>query len=128
MINTPNPYEENFFGQELIINLYSCNLKTISSGEEIKKFVITLCDKVIKMKRYGEPLIPHFGHENPMTSGYSLVQLIETSSVTGHFSEYKKSVYLNIFSCAWFDVEKTADYCKKFFGAKQIQVTVLKRE
>lgn len=79
------------------------------------------------MKRYGEPLIPHFGHDNPITAGYSMVQLIETSSVTGHFSEYKKSAYINIFSCAWFDMEKTAQFCQDYFEAKRIDFTFLKR-
>lgn len=127
MLNYTNPHEKKFYGQELIINLYDCDVEKISSGEEIKKFIIELCDNVIKMKRYGEPLIPHFGHENPITSGYSMVQLIETSSVTGHFSEYKKSAYINIFSCAWFDLEKTAQFCQEFFKAKRIDVTFLKR-
>lgn len=116
------------FGQELTLNLYDCDLAIISSGEEIKKFVIELCDNVIHMKRYGEPLIPHFGHENPITSGYSLVQLIETSSVTAHFSEYKKAVYLNIFSCAWFDPEKTTAFCKAFFKAGRVTSHLEKRE
>ncbi len=128
MLNSPTPGEEEMFGAELILNLYECDLATISSGEKIKEFVVTLCDEVIHMKRYGEPLIPHFGHDNPITSGYSLVQLIETSSVTAHFSEYKKSVYLNIFSCAWYDPKKTEEFCKKFFGAKRVESTYLKRE
>ena len=128
MINSLNKNEEGFFGQELILNLYGCELKKISSKGEIKKFVVELCDTVIKMKRYGKPLIPHFGHDNPVTSGYSLVQLIETSSVTAHFSELKKSVYLNIFSCAWFDAKKTEDYCRKFFKAGRVESHLLKRE
>lgn len=128
MINNPNPHEKDFYGQELILNLYECDLATISSGEKIKEFVTKLCDNVIKMKRYGEPQIPHFGHENPITAGYSLVQLIETSSVTGHFSEYKKSCYINIFSCAWYDIEKTTQFCQEFFGAKRVQATFLKRD
>ena len=128
MLNSPNPNEADMFGQELTLNLYDCNLETISSGEKIKEFVITLCDEVIMMKRYGEPLIPHFGHDNPITSGYSLVQLIETSSVTAHFSEFKKSVYLNIFSCAWFDAKKTEEFCKTFFGAGRVESHLLKRE
>lgn len=115
------------FGKELILNLYDCDLAKISSADEIKKFVIELCDNVIKMKRYGEPLIPHFGHDNPVTSGYSLVQLIETSSVTAHFSEYKKSVYLNIFSCAPYDEKVTEAFCKAFFGAQKVESTVLVR-
>lgn len=127
MLNFKNPHEKDLFGQELVLNLYECNLEKISSGDAIKEFVVKLCDNVIKMKRYGEPLIPHFGHDNPITAGYSLVQLIETSSVTGHFSEYKKSAYINIFSCAWFDLEKTAQFCQEFFEAKRIDVTFIKR-
>ncbi len=127
MLNSPDPKDAELFGQELQLDLYDCDLSIISSGEEIKKFVITLCDDVIKMKRYGDAFIPHFGHDNPITSGYSLVQLIETSSVTAHFSEYKKSVYLNIFSCAWYDVEKTTQFCKDFFKAQRATAHLTKR-
>ncbi len=127
MLYSKNPSEKNFYGQELIMNLYGCNLKKISSQAAIKKFVITLCNDVIKMKRYGEPQIPHFGHDDPISAGYSLVQLIETSSVTGHFSEYNKSCYINVFSCAWFDMEKTVAFTQKFFKAKRIESVFLKR-
>lgn len=127
MITNTGEVNENF-GQELILNLYDCDLKKISDGNVIKDFVVTLCDKVILMKRYGEPLIPHFGHENPVTSGYSLVQLIETSSVTAHFSEYKKSVYLNIFSCKWFDADKAKEFSKQWFGAERAEATLLQRD
>lgn len=127
MLNSPDPNDIEIFGQELTLNLYDCDLAKISSDEEIKKFVIDLCDNIIKMKRYGEPLIPHFGHDNPITSGYSLVQLIETSSITAHFSEYKKAVYLNIFSCAWFDPKMTEEFCQNFFGAKSCTSHLQKR-
>lgn len=127
MLNNPNPHEADHYGQELILNLYDCDLAKISSEKEIREFVVTLCDDVIKMVRFGEAQIPHFGHENPMTSGYSLVQLIETSCVTGHFSELKRSAYLNIFSCAWFDAEKASAYCQDFFGAERCETTLLKR-
>lgn len=115
------------FGQELILDLYECDPKTISSAAKIKKFVIQLCDEVIHMKRYGDALIPHFGHANPKTSGFSLVQLIETSSVTAHFAEYDNSVYLNIFSCADYNSEKTKIFCQKYFGAKRVKAKLLKR-
>jgi len=118
MIYTDGKKEDDQFGQELTVDLYDCDLEKISSGDHIKQFVEKLCDEVIYMKRYGEALIPHFGHDNPVTSGYSLVQLIETSCVSAHFSEYKKSVYINIFSCKWFDAKNAEDFCKEWFGAK----------
>lgn len=127
MLHSPNPKDDTIYGQELVLNLYDCDLKTISSRKKIKEFVVTLCDEIIHMKRYGKPLIPHFGHENPITSGYSLVQLIETSSVTGHFSEYKRSVYLNIFSCAYYDPKTAEKFCKTFFGAKRVVSHFIKR-
>ena len=127
MLNAPDKKDNELFGQELTLDLYNCNLKTISSRAKIKKFVIELCDNVIHMKRYGKAMIPHFGHENPITSGFSLVQLIETSNVSAHFSEYKKSVYLNIFSCAWFDVKKTTAFCKAYFEATKVMAKLTKR-
>ena len=70
---------DDVFGQELILNLYECDPKKISDGEHIRQFVIELCDEVIEMKRYGEALIPHFGHDNPITSGYSLFRIMSVS-------------------------------------------------
>lgn len=127
MIKSDGTIDEQY-GQELILNLYNCDLKKISDGDHIKNYVIKLCDEVIFMKRYGEALIPHFGHENPITSGYSLVQLIETSCVSAHFSEYKKSVYINIFSCKWFDPKRAEEFSKKWFGAKRMTTKLLQRE
>lgn len=115
------------YGQELRVDLYGCDLKKISNGEYIKKFAIELCDKVILMKRYGEPQVPYFGLESPITAGYSLVQLIETSLVSAHFSEFKKAVYLNVFSCKWFDVDKTAEFAKNWFGATSFRKRVSQR-
>ena len=109
------------------MNLYDCDLDKISDKKVIRDFVIKLCDKVIVMKRYGKAFIPHFGHDNPITSGYTLVQLIETSSITAHFSEHKRSIYMNIFSCKWFDAKKTADFAQKWFGAKIITKKLLQR-
>lgn len=125
MILKDGTIDNTKFGQELILDLYECDLKKISDGEYIKEFVIKLCDEVIFMKRYGEAMVPHFGLESPVTAGYSLVQLIETSCVSAHFSEYKRAVYLNIFSCKWFDAEAAADFAAEWFGAKEVRRNLL---
>ena len=46
------------------------------------------------------------------------MQLIETSSIVGHFSEGTNKVYLNVFSCKEFDPADAAAFCRKFFKAK----------
>ncbi len=106
------------FGSELQLDLYECDPATIRSAEKLDEFIRKLCRR-IKMERYGEPIIAHFGHKSPVTSGYSLVQLIETSCISGHFSEGRNNAYLNLFSCKAFDVADAAAFCKKFFKARR---------
>ncbi|MBN2120381.1 MAG: S-adenosylmethionine decarboxylase [Candidatus Omnitrophica bacterium] len=114
------------FGWELVLNLYDCNLDIISSKNKIQQYVNKLC-RLIKMKKYGKTWIPYFGHKKPHTKGYSLVQLIETSSITGHFSEEKRSVYINIFSCKAYDHKKARAFTRQFFQAKSVKNTLLTR-
>jgi S-adenosylmethionine decarboxylase len=121
------PMPGDQYGQELILDLYECDLAKISDGEHIRKFLITLCDEVIFMKRYGESWVEHFGHDDPLTSGYSMMQMIETSNVSGHFSEHKRSCYINIFSCKWFDEEKALQFTKDWFGAQRVEKTLIQR-
>ena len=119
--------KRKIYGTELILDLYGCSEKTIRSRRKLSEFVNNLC-ALIKMKKYGKTSIPYFGLKNPHTAGYSLVQLIETSSITGHFSELWNSAYINIFSCRQFDTEKAANFTKKFFGAKRMKKRVILRK
>ena len=115
------------FGWELILDLYDCDPEAISSEQSIQGFARELC-RLIDMKPYGEPLTPYFGLEQPHTKGYSLLQFIETSSITGHFSEYTGAVYLNIFSCKQYDAEAAKEFTARWFGAKRTVARFLVRE
>ncbi|MDP8253806.1 MAG: S-adenosylmethionine decarboxylase [Candidatus Kaelpia aquatica] len=119
--------KDKIFGWELILDLYDCDPKKISTKKEIQSYVDRLC-KLIKMKQYGKTLIPHFGHEKPHISGYSLVQLIETSSITGHFSELWNSAHINIFSCKRYDPKLAMEFSKKFFEAKRVSKRYIVRK
>jgi hypothetical protein len=72
------------------------------------------------MKPFGEPLTTYFGETQEHTKGFSLLQFIETSSITGHFSENTGAAYINIFSCKQYDFEKAEQFTKRFFGANRI--------
>lgn len=111
--------KERIYGYELILDLYECDPEIIRSKKALQEYIDKLC-KLIRMKKYGKTLIPHFGDKKPYTKGYSLVQLIETSSITGHFSELWNSAHINIFSCKKYDEKKAAEFTKKFFQAKRI--------
>lgn len=118
--------KEKEFGYELVLDLSGCDLEAISSKKKIQEYVDKLC-KLIKMKKFGKALIPYFGEKAVHTKGYSLVQLIETSSITGHFSEGWSKAYINIFSCKPYSEKVATEFTKKFFGAKKVRARFLTR-
>ena len=114
------------WGWHLALNLYECSLERITSAETIRAFVIELCER-IEMRRFGEPTIVNFG-EDPRVSGYSLVRLIETSNICGHFANASRAAYLDIFSCKQFDPEIAAAFCTETFQAAKASGIFLSRE
>jgi len=99
------------------IDIYGCDPETIRDAEKIKEFVIELCD-LIEMKRFGDPVVVHFG-EDERVAGYSLVQLIETSLISAHFANQTNTVYLDVFSCKIYDPERVEAFSRNFFAGKR---------
>lgn len=120
-------FEEGSFGLEVVLDLYECDPKVIRSGKKLAEYATKLC-KLLKMKKFGKTLLPHFGYKEAHTAGFSMLQFIETSSITGHFSELWNSAYLNVFSCRDFDTKKCIDFTVKFFAAKKVNSRVLVRK
>ena len=114
------------YGMELIMDLFDCDPKILASKKKLREFIVKIC-QLIKMKRYKEPLIERFGFGVDFTAGYSIAQLVETSLVSGHFSDLWKSAYVNIFSCKPFDTKKAKAFTKSFFKAKRIKSRFLIR-
>jgi S-adenosylmethionine decarboxylase len=108
------------------IDLYECDPDIIRDAEAIKKFVVQLCD-LIKMKRFGETQVIHFG-EDERVAGFSMTQLIETSLISAHFANQSNTAYLDVFSCKTYDPEVVAEFAKKFFKAKRLRRQSLYRE
>jgi S-adenosylmethionine/arginine decarboxylase-like enzyme len=107
------------------MDLYGCNPETIRDAEKIKRFVVKLCDR-IGMKRFGECQVVHFG-EDERVAGYSMVQLIETSLISGHFANQSNAAYIDIFSCKSYDPDDVRDFAQDFFEAQFTKVHVARR-
>jgi S-adenosylmethionine/arginine decarboxylase-like enzyme len=108
------------FGYELIMDLYDCDLEVMKSKKKLQEYVDKLCP-MIDMVKYGKLMLPYFGTQKPHTKGYSLAQFIETSSITGHFSEHWRISYINIFSCKTFNPKVALKFTKEFFKAKRVR-------
>lgn len=107
------------------IDIYNCNPATIRNADEIRRFVVELCE-IIDMKRFGETQVVHFG-EDEKVAGFSMVQLIETSLISAHFANLTNTVYLDVFSCKLYDPEKVRAFAEKFFGGERSALNVTLR-
>ena len=106
----------DYWGLAASIDLHACHPDTIRDAERIKQFVSELCD-LIKMKRFGDCTVVNFGAD-PRVAGYSMTQLIETSLISAHFANQTNNVYLDVFSCKFYDPKTAAEFAKNFFRAK----------
>lgn len=118
--------DEKHWGLLVSVDLGECDHEKISSKEHITQFAIDLA-KYIDMKRYGEPQVVFFG-DAPKVQGYSLVQLIETSMISGHFAEDTDRAFIDVFSCKEFGPKATAEFSQKYFGAKKMEYSVSYRD
>lgn len=117
--------ESSYWGLHTIIDLEKCDPVYTRNPHYIKKYVVDLCT-AIEMKRYGDPIIVYFGKEDRV-AGYSLVQLIETSCITGHFADETQTAYIDIFSCKPYDIHVVAYLTTEAFKASLKNITVLER-
>ena len=117
--------KENAWGLLSSIDIYNCDPEKIRSKEAIVEYVSRLC-KLINMKQYGEPIVVHFGKDE--TEGFSLVQLIETSLISGHFAKETNRAFIDIFSCKLYDPEEAAQFSMEFFGGSHYRLNTLIRK
>lgn len=119
--------ENMYWGYHLILDCKSSDLDKVKSGSNITDFVKALVSG-IDMVAYGEPVLKNFALDKPHLAGYSVVQLIETSSITGHFVDLNGDAYIDIFSCKEFDIETAKSIVQEYFNPTQIRVTYLTRQ
>lgn len=98
------------------VDLHDCTPDRIRDAKQIEAYVVQLCE-LIQMNRYGACQVVHFGEGR--VAGYSMVQLIETSLISGHFANDTNSAYLDIFSCKGYDPAVVEEFSKAFFGARR---------
>lgn len=118
--------QDKSWGIATSIDLHSCKPEFIRDEAKIREFVNQLCD-LMKVKKFGECTVVNFG-EREEIEGFSMVQLIETSLISGHFANKTNNAYIDIFSCRFHDPQVVADFAKKFFQAKDYTLNFLFRK
>lgn len=112
--------ELKHWGQLTTIDLFECEHSILVNKIALKKFSAELCRK-IKMVPHGKPIIKRFGEGS--LEGNSMMQFIETSSITAHLDDFnnRNRAFIDIFSCKKFDSKIAVKFCKEFFKAKKVK-------
>ena len=118
--------ERKAWGLSSSIDLQGCDSEIIRSEEKIRQFVDELCI-LIDMNKFGECIVVNFG-EDENVEGYSMIQLIETSLISGHFANKTNRVFLDVFSCKYYSPKVVGEFAKKFFNANSYNFKFLLRE
>jgi S-adenosylmethionine decarboxylase len=117
---------KNAWGILSSIDIHHCDPSLIRDEAAIKDFVQQLCE-LIEMKRFGDTVVVHFG-EDERVAGFSMTQLIETSLISAHFANQTNNVYLDIFSCKYYEPEVVAEFSKTFFKGENYNMNVVLRK
>lgn len=114
------------WGYHLTLDCKSCNENVkFPNGDKLVEFAKQLV-KDIDMVAYGEPQVVHFGKEDK--TGYTLVQLIETSNICGHFCDDTGDCYIDVFSCKPYDINVVKELVRRFFAPTEMSENFLTRQ
>ena len=112
-----------YYGKHLMMTAVSCNerLLDIPTVTEFLKSLVPSID----MTAYGEPLVARFGEG--IEEGISGVQLIITSAIMLHTNDTARDMYLDVFSCKWFDEAVVRDVVNAFFSPEEFTEQIVLR-
>ena len=124
---TKEEYEvSKAWGLSTAIDLHDCDPDLLKNADVIREYTARVC-ALIDAKPWGPCHIQHFGI-NPDVAGYSMMQLVETSLVSGHFANKTNRIFLDIFSCKYYDAAKAVKFSKEFFRAKDANFKCMLRK
>jgi S-adenosylmethionine/arginine decarboxylase-like enzyme len=119
-----------FWGYHLMLDCSGCKVEGgIGSRDAIYNFIKELVD-AIDMEAHGEPIIEYLLPGDPK-QGYSLLQLITTSNICGHFMDQPDqngTAYFDVFSCKVYNQQTVIDVVNKYFEPKKMRVNFITRD
>ncbi|MGE0022442.1 MAG: S-adenosylmethionine decarboxylase family protein [Hyphomicrobium sp.] len=115
------------WAKHLIVDMSQGDRARVGSPEHIRRFVDLLIG-AIGAKAHGPILLKRVAEHKPEAAGYALVQLIETSAITGHFCYHSGDGYIDILSCKDFEAELALEVVRGAFRPKHIKFMTLVRQ
>lgn len=119
------------YGKELILDIHNCFPKRFNR-DTIELFFENVC-RDIDMERcdlhfwdYEDCDPEEYNSAPDHLKGISAVQFISTSNITIHTLDILRKVFINVFSCKFFDSQKVGILAERFFEGEivnQLEIT-----
>lgn len=116
-----------YWGYHLILDCGGCDPALMSDYDNVNTWIRNLV-RDIDMQPIGEPRIEYTAAEFPDKAGFTVVQVIVTSSIVAHFVDGLGQIYLDVFSCKEFSQDVVEDSMRKHFGAGKLRKYYITRQ
>lgn len=116
-----------YWGYHSILDCGGCEASLMSDRATVDRWIRDLVVR-IDMEPIGEPWIEYTAGHDIGKAGFTVVQVIVTSSITAHFIDNTGQIYLDVFSCKKFDSAVVKNSMEEFFGAKSFREYYLTRQ
>jgi S-adenosylmethionine decarboxylase len=116
----------NGYGPHLMLDLGNCDPRILDDLDACFTLLSELPDK-IGMTRITQPYVFRYKCPIPEEEGITGVTVIAESHISLHTYPRKGFVFVDLFSCKPFDVERAKDYIVQFFRSKSPAVHVQQR-
>lgn len=114
------------YGPHLMLDLNECNSEILNDLDACFKLLNEL-PEMIGMTKITQPYVFRYSGLIPEDEGITGVTVIAESHISLHTYPRKDFVFVDLFSCKPFDVERAKDYIVQFFQSKSPTVHVQER-
>ena len=117
----------DYWGYHLILDCGQCDSVKMSDYNNVDTWIRKLVQD-IDMQPIGEPRIEYTAAEFPDKAGFTVVQVIVTSSIVAHFVDGLGQIYLDVFSCKPFDISVVEQSMNNHFSCGKSRKYFLTRQ
>jgi S-adenosylmethionine/arginine decarboxylase-like enzyme len=114
-----------YWGYHAMFDCHGSNKKI-----QDRDIVITFCKDLVQridMDPIGEPWCEQTAMHDPGKAGFTLTQIIQTSSIVAHFIDEPGDIYLDVFSCKEFNIDIVEDCIRDYFHPTKIRTYFITR-
>lgn len=108
-----------------MLDVHGCN-----ANMQDRTKVIEFCKELVRdidMEAIGEPWVEQTAMHSPDKAGFTLTQIIQTSSIVAHFIDEPGDIYLDVFSCKLFEIATVRACVDRWFEPKKVKVNYITR-